>query len=114
MFPVEQQRLVRVQLAAVLRAAVVQQLVPSVDGRRVVVAEVLLGTPEVRQAIVDNDASAIAALLNARLSEGLQSMDHALAAQAKVGRITHEAALEHAGEPSEVEWLLSTEQSMRR
>jgi twitching motility protein PilT len=113
-FPVEQQRLVRVQLAAVLRAAVVQQLVPSVDGRRVVVAEVLLGTPEVRQAIVDTDPGAIGALLNARLSEGLQSMDRALAAQAKVGRITHAAAIEHATDPSEVEWLLSTEQSARR
>jgi twitching motility protein PilT len=113
-FPVEQQRLVRIQLAAVLRASVVQQLVPSVDGRRVVVAEVLLGTPEVRQAIVDNDPGAVAALLNARLSEGLQSMDRALAAQAKVGRITHEAALEHASDPTEVEWLLSTEQPIRR
>jgi twitching motility protein PilT len=113
-FPLEQQRLVRVQLASVLRGCVVQQLVPSVNGGRVVVCEVLIGTPEVRQAIVDNDTGALGAYLNARLSEGLQSMDRALAAQATAGRITREVAIEHSMDASDVEWLLSSDQKPRR
>jgi twitching motility protein PilT len=107
-FPIDHQRLVRVQLATVLRAAIVQQLVPDVDGGRAVAAEVLVGTTEVRDAIVAGDNGKLSALLNARLDQGLQSMDRALAALVKSKRIAREVALECSVDRSEVEWLLSS------
>jgi twitching motility protein PilT len=107
-FPVDHQRLVRVQLSTVLRGALVQQLVPDVDDGRAVATEVLIGTHEVRDAIVAADNGKLTALLNARLDQGLQSMDRALAALVKAKRITRETALEYAVERGEVEWLLSS------
>ena len=55
-FPPHQQRQVRLQLASVLRAAISQRLIPRADGRgRVPAVEVLIGTPFIRDCIIDKD-----------------------------------------------------------
>lgn len=105
-FPLEQQRLVRVQLASVLRAVVVQQLIPAANGGRVLACEVLIGTPEARATILDGDDAAIAALVNARLNDGMQPMDRCLVELVKTGRITEATAREYAVDVEELGWLL--------
>ncbi|MEX0601794.1 MAG: ATPase, T2SS/T4P/T4SS family, partial [Bacteroidota bacterium] len=56
--PVEQER-VRNRLGDTLRCVISQKLVPSLDGKRVLAREVLLGTPSVRAAIKNNNTSEI-------------------------------------------------------
>ena len=51
MFPAEQHYQVRAQLAGVLAGIFSQRLLPSVDGRRVCAAELLLTTPAIRNLI---------------------------------------------------------------
>jgi twitching motility protein PilT len=105
-FPVDQQRLMRVQLASVLRAVVVQQLIPGASGGRVLACEVLIGTPEARDTILGGDDASIAALVNARLNDGMQPMDRCLADLVKSGRITEATAREHAVNTEELGWLM--------
>ncbi len=55
-FPPHQQQQIRIQLAAVLKAAIAQRLLPTIDGTaRVVAAEVLIATAFIKDCIVDRD-----------------------------------------------------------
>jgi twitching motility protein PilT len=55
MYPNEERDLARQQLAAVLRGIVAQRLVPNLAGGRTVINEILVNTPEIAQAIVDEE-----------------------------------------------------------
>src|SRR6266496_2240396 len=55
-FPPHQQKQIRLQLGAVLRAVVSQRLVPRVDGKgRAPAVEVMISTPFIRDCIVDKE-----------------------------------------------------------
>ena len=59
-FPPHQQRQVRIQLAAVLKAAISQRLLPRADGAgRVAAVEVMVSTALIRDAIVDKDKTSL-------------------------------------------------------
>jgi twitching motility protein PilT len=76
MFPHEQQRHVRAQLAAVLRSVVAQRLIPRAGGKgRVPAVEVMIATPSVRECIIDPERThSISDALDERASEpGAQS-----------------------------------------
>lgn len=53
MYKGEERDLARQQLGAVLRGIVAQRLVPTIDGGRTVINEILVNTPEIAQAIID-------------------------------------------------------------
>src|SRR5262245_17401730 len=80
-FPPHQQKQIRMQLAAVLKAAISQRLMPSADGRaRVPAVEVLLATPFIRDCIVDKDkAHLITGAIAAGTSQyGMQTFDQSI------------------------------------
>ena len=55
-FPPHQQRQIRIQLAAVLRAAIAQRLLPRADGMgRVAAVEAMVSTAFIRDCIIDKD-----------------------------------------------------------
>jgi twitching motility protein PilT len=59
-FPPHQQRQVRIQLSSVLKAAISQRLMPRADGLgRVPAVEVMIGTPFIRDCIVDKDRTGL-------------------------------------------------------
>ena len=80
-FPPHQQRQVRIQLAAVLKAAISQRLMPRADGKgRAAAVEVMVSTALIRDCIVDKDkTSMIHDAIAAGLSQyGLQSFDQSI------------------------------------
>lgn len=92
-FPAEQQGQIRTQLAAVTRAVVAQQLLPSTDGKRVLSSEILIGTTAVRNMIRDDRVVELASKLDSATADGMRSFDRCLAELTAAGKITQETAV---------------------
>jgi twitching motility protein PilT len=102
-FPSEQQEQVRVQVASTLQGIVTQQLVPTADGTaRVVAAEVLVGTPAIRNLIREGKIHQVLPMLQSGRKLGMNTMDEHLGNLVKSGRITIEQALMRARDVNEV------------
>ncbi|PIR76130.1 MAG: type IV pili twitching motility protein PilT [Candidatus Magasanikbacteria bacterium CG10_big_fil_rev_8_21_14_0_10_42_10] len=86
------QKQVLIQLAAVLRIVISQQLIPTVDGKRVVAREILVNTPAVSNLIRENNIAQIASVLQTNAKEGMLSMQRAVEALEKEGLIDKETA----------------------
>jgi twitching motility protein PilT len=103
-FPPHQQRQIRMQLASVLKAVISQRLVPRADGRgRVPAVEVLIGTPFIRDCIVDKEkTSQIPGAIAAGTSEyGMQTFDQSIFGLYANGWITLDEALRSASNVDE-------------
>ena len=103
-FPPHQQRQVRIQLAAVLKAAVSQRLLPRTDGAgRVAAVEVMVSTPLIRDAIVDKDkTSLIPGAIAAGTSQyGMQTFDQSIFGLYQQGLVSLEEALRWASNVDE-------------
>jgi twitching motility protein PilT len=107
-FPEGVQSHVRFQLAMVLQAIIVQQLVPTVSGGRILATEVLKANPSVREALRGGEEGALANALITGVSEGMRTMDRSLAELANDGRITDEVAIEHCNDPDELRHFLES------
>lgn len=105
-FPSHQQQQVRMQLAGSLQGVITQQLVTTAgaDGR-VAAVEVLVATPAVRNLIREGKPHQITSLMQAGGKHGMQTMDQALAALVRSGRITMKDATERALSVEEMQEL---------
>jgi twitching motility protein PilT len=98
-FPPHQQRQVRIQLAAVLKAAIAQRLMPRADGMgRVAAVEVMTTTAFIRDCIADKDkTSMIAGAIASGTSQyGMQTFDQAIFGLYSQGMVTLEESLRWA------------------
>lgn len=86
------QKQVLIQLAAVLRIVVAQQLLPCVDGGRVAAREILVNTPAVANLIRENNIAQIGSVIQTGAKDGMLSMKNALEALLSKGLITDEVA----------------------
>ena len=102
-FPSNQQAQVRVQLGAVLRTVVSQQLVPDIHGNLVPACEILQLNPAARSMIRDNKTHQLQNVIAAGSKEGMMTMDQSLSALCKAGRITKETALHYADNPEQLQ-----------
>jgi twitching motility protein PilT len=103
-FPPYQQKQVRLQLGAVLKAVVSQRLVPKADGKgRVPAVEILIATARVRELIEDKDRTKeIAdAIAQGHQSYGMQTFDQSLMGLLQRGLVTYEEALRQATNPDD-------------
>jgi twitching motility protein PilT len=103
-FPPHQQRQIRLQLAGVLKAAISQRLIPRADGRgRVPAVEVLIGTPFIRDCIVDKEkTSMIPGAIAAGTSQyGMQTFDQSIFGLYANGYVTLDEALRWASNVDE-------------
>ncbi len=99
LFPPHQQRQVRIQLAAVLKAAISQRLLPRADGLgRVAAVEVMTSTAFIRDCIIDKDrTSMIAGAIASGTSQyGMQTFDQAIFGLYSQKLVTLEEALRWA------------------
>ncbi len=78
-FPEEQQAQIRVQLANNLVAVMTQQLIPRLDGGRVLAYELLVATPAVRALIREGKTYQITSVMQTSSREGMVTMDAFLA-----------------------------------
>ena len=98
-FPAEQQAQIRVQLSMVLRAVVSQRLVPSVDGKRIPVFEVMTVNPAIQNMIRDGRTHQIDNVIYGGTDKTMLSMDSELTRLVKAGTITRETAIMYAMNP---------------
>lgn len=99
-FPSQQQRQIRVQLAGTLQAILAQQLLPAAGGgERKVAVEVLIATAGIRNMIRDQKTHQIISAMQAGYSVGMQTMDQALANLVKINQVAYEDALQRAIDP---------------
>jgi twitching motility protein PilT len=101
-FPSEQQRQVRIQLAGTLQGIVSQVLLPRLGGGRAVAQEILVATDAVRALIREGKTPQIQNALQTGLQEGMQMLDDSLNALVRDGVISHEVAVHHATVPQRI------------
>ena len=101
-FPPHQQKQIRLQIGATLKAVVCQRLVPSVDGNsRVAALEIMRNTPRIRELVEDKDrAREIGdAIAEGHTTYGMQSFDQSLMRLFKDNIITFEEAQRNSTNP---------------
>ena len=98
-FPAEQQAQIRVQLSMVLKAVVSQRLVPTADGGRVPVFEVMTINPAIQNMIRDGRTHQIDNVIYGGSDKTMLSMDAELQRLVREGRITRDIALAYAANP---------------
>lgn len=103
--PIEQER-VRNRLADLLRCVISQKLVPSLDGKRVLVKEIMLGTPSVRAAIKNNNTSEIYQMISEGTELGMTSMEQDLKRLYLQKKISLENAMNYANNKRRLQQLL--------
>lgn len=102
-YPGDKQNQIRVQLAENLLAVVGQQLLPSKDdSRRVLAAEVLISTLAIRNMIRRNSLAEIRSQMESG-REGMITIEQCLSALVKKGSISVETAQNHAKFPNLLE-----------
>jgi twitching motility protein PilT len=104
MFPTHQQQQARLTLAAVLRGAIAQRLLPRADGKGMVPAlEIMVNTERIREMIEDPQRTRE---IKDAISEGLHpygmvTFDQSLASLVKQRLVTYEEAVKHSTSPSD-------------
>jgi twitching motility protein PilT len=103
-FPPHQQKQVRLQLTAILKAVISQRLVPRADGKgRVPALEVLVSTAYTRELIADKDRTKEIpeAIAKGFSTYGMQTFDQSLMQLVKQGLVTYEEALKNVSNPDD-------------
>lgn len=96
-FDGSKQQQVLIQLSAVLRAVVSQQLLPKVDGGRVAAREILVNTPNVSNLIKENNIAQIKSAIQTGAKSGMISMENSILELKKEGLIDEETAEKRTG-----------------
>jgi twitching motility protein PilT len=109
-FPPDQHQQIRVQLSLTLIGVLVQQLVPTVDGRgRVLATEVLEATPAVRNLIRKNELQQLYSVIQTSANEGMCTMNHSLLRLFGEGKVSLEQARLFTTRQKEFDQLLARE-----
>jgi twitching motility protein PilT len=98
-FPPHQQKQIRLQLAAVLKAVISQRLIPRADGNgRAAAIEVMISTPFIRDCIVDKEKTHLipAAIAAGTSQYGMQTFDQSIFTLFQSGTVSYEEALHWA------------------
>ncbi len=109
-FPPHLQQQARVMLAATLRGAVSQRLVPTADGQgRVAASEVMVATGRIQDLILNPlETGKISQVIAEGEYYGMQTFDQSLLAHVKAGRVTEETAMDFASSPHDFKLMLAS------
>lgn len=98
---------IRHQLADTLQAVISQQLLPTKDGEeRVIAVEMMLNSPAVRNQIREGKEHQLYTAIQTGRSQGMQTMDQALANLCLTGKISRKTAFQRCVDRAELERLL--------
>lgn len=96
-FPPFQQQQIKIQLAAVLKGIISQQLIPTQDNMgRAAALEIMISTPAIQNLIREGKTHQLQSLIQTGNKYGMKTMDMALADLYKKGIISQEAALTYS------------------
>jgi twitching motility protein PilT len=104
--PHNEQERVRNRLGEVLRAVISQKLIPSLDGKRVVAKEILLGIPSVKAAIKNGNTGEIYQMISEGLDTGMNTMEQDLKKLYTQKKISLENAMGYANNKRRLQQLL--------
>ncbi len=104
-FPAHQQPQVRSQVANMLVGICSQRLLPSLDGKRVPAAEILVANPAVRSIIREGKTHQLDMIIQTGADQGMQTMDRELAKMVKSGIVSFDVARQFAVDVVEFERL---------
>ncbi len=96
------QKQVLIQLSAVLRAVVAQQLLPAKDKGRAPAREILINTPAVANLIKENNVAQIKSAIQTGAKDGMVSMENSIKQLLKEGWITEETVGKRTGRAKKV------------
>ena len=92
-FPANQQKQVKIQLAQILKGVVCQQLVPSTDGGQLPVFEIMKSNVGIANMICEDKLHQLESAMQAGAADGMCTMDGSLLKLWREGRITRDTAL---------------------
>lgn len=95
-FPEERRNQLLLDLSFNMKAIISQRLIPTIDGKRAVAVEVLIGTPLVLSLIQRGEIESIKAIMEKSTNLGMQTFDQALEKLYFEGKISLEEALRNA------------------
>jgi twitching motility protein PilT len=96
-FPPYQQQQVKIQLAAVLKGIMCQQLIPKVSGEgRVAAVEIMIATAAIKNMIREGKTNQIESSMQTGSKYGMKTMDMSLAELYRKGCISYESAMDYA------------------
>ena len=104
--PHNEQERVRIRLGEVLRCVISQKLIPSLDGKRVVAKEILLGLPSVKAAIKNGNTGEIYQMISEGLEQGMNTMEQDLKRLYTQKKISLENAMSYANNKRRLQQLL--------
>ncbi|MFQ8705660.1 MAG: type IV pilus twitching motility protein PilT [Thomasclavelia sp.] len=96
--PGESQQQIRTQLTGILKGVITQCLVPTINQKRIVATEVLIGTDAVLNLIRENKCHQITATLQAGKQQGMHTLNMDLTRLVNQGYITKEVALQYSND----------------
>lgn len=105
-FPPHQQPQIRSQLSNILMAICSQRLIPAIGGGRIAAAEILIGTPAVRNIIREGKTHQLDAVIQTGAEFGMQSMDKTLVNLIHAGTISYDEARNVAVDADELDRLM--------
>ncbi len=107
-FPSYQQRQIRTQLAATLKAVLVQQLLPNVtEDSRVPATELMFVNPAISNMIRENKAHQVYTAMQAGGKRGMMTMDRSLADLYRQGRISKDICIEKCHSREELQRMIA-------
>jgi twitching motility protein PilT len=92
-FPANQQKQVKIQLAQILKGVVCQQLVPNTDGGQTPVFEIMKTTVAIQNMIREDKLHHLESAMQAGAADGMCTMDGSLLKLVREGKITKDTAL---------------------
>ena len=92
-FPANQQKQVKIQLAQILKGVVCQQLVPNTDGGQTPVFEIMKTTVAIQNMIREDKLHQLESAMQAGAADGMCTMDGSLLKLVREGKITKDTAL---------------------
>ncbi len=114
-FPAHQQQQVRLQLSACLQGVVCQRLLPRAEGEgRVLVTEVLVATPAIRNLIREKAVEQIPTAIQTGSQHGMHTMDSCLRNFFEQGIITFEDAMTQVKNAEEFKHLLERSKKSKK
>ena len=106
-FPAHQQNQIRMQLANTLEAVVSQRLLPAVNGGRVPVLEILLGSSAIKTNIREGKTHLIDNIIQTSRDTGMQPLEASLAELVEKGILSLEVAQKWCLRPAELMRLVN-------
>jgi len=107
MFPFEQKPQIRLQLSRVMVAILSQTLLPRASGEgRIAAFEIMIANPAVRNLIRDGKTFELPDVMQLNASEGMQTLEQALAELVRTRIITQDEAMMRSSHPERLQKLL--------